>query len=31
MKFLSPLIVVSNMEKSKQFYNEVLGLKVVNL
>ena len=30
MKFLSPLIVVSNMEKSKQFYNEVLGLKVVN-
>jgi len=30
MKFLSPLIVVSNIEKSKQFYNEVLGLKVVN-
>lgn len=29
MKFLSPLIVVSNMEKSKLFYYEVLGLKVV--
>ncbi|MBD7913156.1 MULTISPECIES: VOC family protein [Clostridium] len=28
MKFLSPLIVVSNMEKSKRFYNEVLGLEV---
>lgn len=29
MKFLNPLIVVSNMEKSKLFYYEVLGLKVV--
>lgn len=29
MKFLNPLIVVSNMEKSKRFYYEVLGLEVV--
>ncbi|SHJ12068.1 Catechol 2,3-dioxygenase [Clostridium cavendishii DSM 21758] len=29
MKFLSPMIIVSNMEKSKQFYYEVLGLEVV--
>ena len=29
MKFLNPLIVVSNMEKSKLFYHEVLGLKVI--
>lgn len=29
MKFLNPLIVVSNMEKSKLFYYEVLGLKVI--
>lgn len=29
MKFLNTLIVVSNMEKSKLFYYEVLGLKVV--
>lgn len=29
MKFSNPLIVVSNMEKSKLFYYEVLGLKVV--
>lgn len=29
MKFLSPLIVVSNMEVSKQFYNQVLGLEVI--
>lgn len=29
MKFSSPLIVVSNMEKAKQFYYEVLGLEVV--
>lgn len=28
MKFLNPMIVISNMEKSKQFYNDVLGLKV---
>lgn len=30
MKFSNALIVVSNMEKSKRFYYEVLGLKVVN-
>jgi len=29
MKFLNTLIVVSNMEKAKQFYYEVLGLEVV--
>ena len=29
MKFLNPIIVVTNMEKSKQFYHEVLGLEVV--
>lgn len=29
MKFLSPLIAVTNMEQSKQFYNEVLGLEVI--
>jgi catechol 2,3-dioxygenase-like lactoylglutathione lyase family enzyme len=29
MKFSGPLIVVSNMEKSKQFYYEVLGLEVI--
>ncbi|WP_346914510.1 VOC family protein [Clostridium sp.] len=29
MKFLNPLIVVSNMKKSKLFYYEVLGLRVV--
>ena len=29
MKFLNTLIVVSNMEKSKLFYHEVLGLKVI--
>lgn len=29
MKFSNPLIVVSNMEKSKRFYYEVLGLQVV--
>jgi len=29
MKFLNPLIVVSNMEKSKLFYYEMLGLKVI--
>lgn len=29
MKFLNPMIVVSNMEKSKQFYYEVLGLEVI--
>ncbi|WBW95762.1 VOC family protein [Oceanirhabdus sp. W0125-5] len=29
MKFLNPMIVVSNMEKSKRFYYEVLGLEVI--
>jgi len=29
MKFLNPMIVISNMEKSKQFYYEVLGLEVI--
>lgn len=29
MKFSSPLIVISNMEKAKRFYYEVLGLEVV--
>jgi catechol 2,3-dioxygenase-like lactoylglutathione lyase family enzyme len=29
MKFSNSLIVVSNMEKAKRFYNEVLGLEVV--
>lgn len=29
MKFSNSLIVVSNMEKSKRFYYEVLGLRVV--
>ena len=29
MKFISPLIVVSDMEKSKRFYYDVLGLEVV--
>ncbi|NEU05256.1 VOC family protein [Clostridium senegalense] len=29
MRFLNPMIVVSDMEKSKQFYYEVLGLEVV--
>ncbi|MDI3541024.1 MAG: hypothetical protein PWP66_562 [Thermosediminibacterales bacterium] len=29
MKFSNPLIVVSNMEKSKRFYYEVLGLEVI--
>ena len=28
MKFSSPLIVVSDMENSKRFYYEVLGLEV---
>lgn len=30
MKFLNPLIVVSDLEKSKLFYKEVLGLDVVS-
>lgn len=30
MKFSNPMIVVSDIEKSKQFYYKVLGLKVVN-
>lgn len=29
MKFSNPLIVVSNMENSKQFYDKVLELKVI--
>lgn len=29
MKFLNPLIVVTNMEKAKKFYYEVLGLEVI--
>ena len=29
MKFSNPLIVVTNMEKAKQFYYDVLGLEVV--
>jgi len=29
MKFNNPLIAVSDMEKSKQFYKAVLGLKVI--
>ena len=29
MKFSGPLIVVSNMEKAKEFYYEVLGLEVI--
>ncbi|MGL4107401.1 VOC family protein [Clostridium sp. LP20] len=29
MKFLNPMIVVSNMEMSKLFYYEVLGLEVI--
>ena len=28
MKFVSPLIVVSDMERSKLFYSKVLGLDV---
>lgn len=30
MKFVSPLIAVSDLEKSKHFYHDVLGLEVVN-
>lgn len=29
MKFETPLLVVKDMEKSKKFYHEVLGLKVI--
>lgn len=29
MKFSNPMIVVSDMEKSKKFYYEVLGLEVI--
>ncbi|MDS0525222.1 VOC family protein [Clostridium sp. SHJSY1] len=29
MKFMSPLIAVSDMEKSKKFYKDVLGLEVI--
>ena len=28
MRFMSPLLAVKNMEKSKQFYTEVLGQKI---
>ncbi len=30
MKFKNPLVVVKDMEKSKAFYREVLGLRVVS-
>ena len=30
MKFVSPLIAVSDLEKSKHFYLDVLGMEVVN-
>ena len=30
MKFVSPLIAVSDLEKSKRFYHDILGLDVVN-
>lgn len=30
MKFVSPLIAVSDLEKSKRFYHDVLGLDVVS-
>lgn len=29
MKFKNPLLVVSDMEKSKEFYKEVLGLRTI--
>lgn len=29
MKFLNPLIVVSDIEKSKSFYSKVLGLNII--
>ena len=29
MKFKNPLLVVTDMEKSKRFYKEVLGLRVI--
>ena len=29
MRFSNPMIVISNMEKSKLFYHEVLGLEVI--
>ena len=29
MKFKNPLLVVRNIEKSKEFYKEVLGLDVI--
>ena len=29
MKFKNPLLVVSDMEKSKKFYKDVLGLRVI--
>lgn len=30
MKMKNPLIVVKDMEKSKEFYREVLGLRVIS-
>lgn len=30
MKFVSPLIAVSDLEKSKRFYHDVLGLEVIS-
>ena len=29
MKFKNPMLVVSDMEKSKKFYKDVLGLRVI--
>ena len=29
MKFKNPLLVVTDMERSKAFYREVLGLRVI--
>ena len=30
MKMKNPLIVVKDMEKSKEFYREILGLRVIS-
>lgn len=29
MKFKNPMLVVTDMEKSKKFYKDVLGLRVI--